>query len=144
MGVQVTESAFWQQVKSGLESQDTHLCRIESTIGSGIPDINACSNGIELFIELKVFHGNDLHFRSSQRAWILRRLSVGGRVLVLTRRDDCLLIYSSAEVLAAPFISHGADRKSFHIKGEDLPNPLYSCKKPFKWGEVRKILFNIS
>ena len=141
MGVNVKESYFWQQVKAGLEDAETHLSRIENTAGTGISDVSACRAGVETWIELKVFHGNGVHFRTSQRIWITRRLAAGGRVVVLARKDDQLLLYRAAEVLAAPCTAHGADKKSFHVRLDDMPQPLFSCCKPFQWGEVRSRIF---
>lgn len=137
----IKESALWQQVKNGLEDVDTHLCRLENSAGSGVPDVNACSHGVEVWLELKMFHGNDLHFRNSQRAWISRRLAVGGRVFIVARKDDQLLIYRAASMLAAPFTQHPPEKKSFHVKWADLPIPLFLCKKPFKWADVRRTIF---
>ena len=137
----IKESALWQQVKNGLEDEQTHLSRIENTAGTGISDVSACSHGVEVWLELKVFHGNDLHFRNSQRAWITRRLSVGGRVFVVARGDDVLYAYAAGDILQAPFTQHPPERKSFHVKCVDLPVPLYACRKPFKWAELREKLF---
>lgn len=137
----IKESALWQQVKNGLEDVDTHLSRIENVAGTGISDVNACSHGVETWLELKMFHGNDLHFRNSQRAWISRRLAVGGRVFIVARQDDVLRVYSAAKVLVAPFTQHSPEKKSFHVKWADLPIPLYIGKKPFNWSGVRRIIF---
>jgi hypothetical protein len=135
------ESDLWKQVKNALEDEHTHLSRIENTAGTGISDVSACSHGVEVWLELKMFHGNDLHFRNSQRIWISRRLAVGGRVFVLARQNDVLRVYSAASLLLAPFVQHELERKSFHIKWSDLPMPLYICKKPFKWPELRSVIF---
>ena len=137
----IKESALWQQVKNGLEDEQTHLSRIENTAGTGISDVSACSHGVEVWLELKVFHGNDLHFRNSQRAWIKRRLEVGGRVFVIARKEGAMFMYAAGDVLTAPFIQHPPERKSFHVKSQDLPRALYACDKPFKWQELREKLF---
>ena len=137
----IKESALWQQVKNGLEDEHTHLSRVENTAGTGISDVTACSHGVEVWLELKVFHGNDLHFRNSQRAWIKRRLEVGGRVFVIARDGEMLYAWAAGDVLAAPFTQHPPECKSFHVKAVDLPAPLYSCRKPFNWRELREKLF---
>lgn len=139
--VQVKESYFWTQIKAGLNDEHTHLCRIENTAGTGISDVNVCVNGLELWLELKVFHGKYLHFRTSQRIWITRRLQVGGTVWIVTRNGDDLEIYDAAATMAAPHKSY-PEKKSFRIAIEDLPTPVYRCSKPFKWVEVRKVLFS--
>lgn len=138
--VQVKESYFWQQVKVGLSDARTHLSRIENTAGTGISDVTACSDGIEIWIELKVFHGKKLHFRTSQRVWITNRLGVGGIVWIVARNGDNLQIYDAAAIMAAPHKSY-PEKKAFSISVEDLPLPVYQCNKPFKWGDVREVLF---
>jgi hypothetical protein len=137
------ESAFWQQTKAGLDGPDVHLSRIENTAGTGISDVNMCCNGVEIFIELKMFHGTKLHFRMSQRSWIVRHLNCGGRVFVMARMGDVLYLYNAQVCMDAEHTPH-ADRKSFTVDIKALPPPLYVCKKPFKWREVREKLLGLS
>lgn len=138
--VQVKESYFWTQVRAGLSDENTHLSRIENTAGTGISDISACSRGVEIWIELKVFHGKKLYFRTSQRVWITNRLRVGGIVWVVARNGDDLQIYDGAAIMAAPHKSY-PEKKAFSISTEDLPPPMYQCGKPFRWGDIREVLF---
>lgn len=140
---QVKESYFWQQVKGGLEDSETHLCRIENTAGVGISDINACHKGVEAWLELKIFHGARLHFRNSQRNWIHRRWTVGGRVFVIARRDDQLFIYDGVKCVLAPSRPE-SNEKSFSVLESDLPTPIYTCNKPFKWDIARKYIFGLT
>jgi len=138
------ESAFWSSVKKALDENDMHLSRVENSAGSGMSDVSACCNGKEVWIELKVFVGNRLHFRNSQFIWITKRLSVGGRVVVLTRKDDKLgahvSVYSAKDVLALDRIP-GGDEKSFWLDPSSLL-PIIKTSKPFKWQDVRRAIFN--
>lgn len=123
-----------------MESSDVHLSRVENTAGSGISDVTACHAGVEVWIELKVMHGNNLHFRNSQRSWIVRRTDVGGRVLVIVRWDDCLVIWKGRDAVLAPSTSI-TGKKAFYVKQSDLPVPLYACNKPFNWKEIKQAIF---
>ena len=67
--------------------------RVENSAGTGQPDLNGCWHGIEVWVELKIFKGNQLIFRSTQPEWIRRRIGAGGRVFVLARKDDTLYLY---------------------------------------------------
>lgn len=67
-----------------------HSQRIENTAGSGVPDINCCWRGVELWIECKM---HDALLRPFQWAWINRRVAAGGRVFVLVERETCFLLY---------------------------------------------------
>ena len=140
MNVQVKESYFWAQVKAGLDDGSTHLCRIENTAGTGISDVNACCRGQEIWLELKVFHGRRLYFRNSQKSWIVRRSEVGGRIFVLARNEDTLIMYDAAAMMQCEAI-HGNDGKSFSVDVDKLPPSIYVCRKPFKWAELRERLF---
>lgn len=137
---QVKESYLWAQVSAGLTDPQTHLTRVENDAGTGISDVSACRGGVSVFIELKVFHGNNVHFRTSQRTWIVKRTNAGGRVLVVVRDGDKLLVYPARECVLSE-CTVLKDKKSFYVKRQDLPTPLYTCDKPFKWSEVRNVVF---
>ena len=66
----MTEAALWQLVKRNI---DGHLVRVENTAGSGTPDVHACYEGSETWIELKLAKGNWLHFRASQISFFAKR-----------------------------------------------------------------------
>lgn len=149
MSSAVKESYFWQQVKGGLGSDDVDLDRIENSAGTGISDVNAVMRGCptEVWLELKVFHGNVLHFRNSQRIWINRRVQLGSRVFVLARKDNdhggaTLLLYEGGPTVLSESTPL-SDKKSFSLHEKNLPKPLYTCNKPFKWDTVRQIIFGI-
>jgi hypothetical protein len=132
----VRESYFWQQVKAGLGSvPNVHMSRVENTAGSGISDVNVCVDGKEFWLELKMFHGEKLHFRTSQRAWISKHVACGGSVFILARKEDTLILYKACTCLEAPH-KVSKDCKSFTVDYANLPTALYSCSKPFRWKEV--------
>jgi hypothetical protein len=143
MKTQIKESYFWSQVKAGLESLDTHMSRIENTAGTGISDVSACHNSVEVWLELKIIHGKRLYFRNSQKIWITKRAAVGGKILVVARKDGELFIWDGITTMFAPH-SPGADGKSFSIKEDDMPPPLYHCRQPFNWREIKATIFGKS
>lgn len=63
----------WQAVESG-------------GTGRGIPDVNGCWQGVEVWVENKITSGWQVGLRPEQIGWIHRRARAGGRVFVLTRR----------------------------------------------------------
>jgi Holliday junction resolvase len=137
----IKESAFWQSVKAGLSAPDVQLCRIENESGTGVSDVLATRGGHVRFIELKMFHGQRLHFRNSQRSWILRHTEVGGTVFVLARKDDEVFLYDGASVVSTSAYKQGSDQKSFSILQNDLPAPLLASRKPFAWNALREAIF---
>jgi hypothetical protein len=77
-----------------------HIQRLESGMtGGGIPDVNACRDGVEAWIEYKSIRGWVLpktNRRPAQVGWIEGRLRHGGRCFVAVRqlgmgRDDLWL-----------------------------------------------------
>lgn len=60
-----------------------HAVRLENSIGAGIPDINCCVGGAEVWIETKVGCQTIL-LRKEQHAWITRRVVSGGVVFIVS------------------------------------------------------------
>ncbi len=79
----------------------THFVPVENTSGPGTPDLNACLNGVEVWIELKIIIG--VHKKKFQKAftyaqhnWLLSRSRAGGRTFLMARQvlDKEILIWS--------------------------------------------------
>jgi hypothetical protein len=117
---------LWQTLRQGLPG--AQWSRIESTAGSGVPDVNGFMNGVELWFELKMMKGNRLEFRQSQVAWIGRRLKLGAtNVFVLARKDDELRLYVPSIVLLPPV---RVEDKALWI---EPGAPALTLRKPFDW-----------
>lgn len=104
------------EVLAGLHPQ-----RIENTAGSGVPDINCCLGGREIWIECKI---NQPLLRPFQWAWINRRVNVGGKVFVIVERETCFLIY------APPFFA--ANHGKYMMLSETchaVPKSRYSVRQ---------------
>ena len=93
----MSESDFWLQVKANLPG---HMVRIENLAGIGTPDVNACHKGSECWLELKVAKGHQIYFRSAQVVFMARRTAEGGRVFVLVKYGDNLLLFTGQELVA--------------------------------------------
>lgn len=64
-----------------------HWQAIETAMtGGGVPDTNACCDGVEFWVECKATSTHAVKFQPLQPAWISRRVRQGGRVVVATRR----------------------------------------------------------
>lgn len=71
------------------ERMDGHIQRIESGVGSGIPDMSWCCRGYETWVETKVlipYRG--ILLRKAQYAWGTRASRHQRRVLVIALRND--------------------------------------------------------
>jgi hypothetical protein len=64
----------WQPIETGI-------------IAGGVPDTNACHEGVEWWIEYKATGTGRVVLRPLQVAWISRRMRAGGRVWVAVRHQ---------------------------------------------------------
>ncbi len=118
------EAKLWQQIKKGLKN--SHLVRIESRIGLGIPDVNGCTNGQTYWLELKVRKGKDIGLSKYQKAWIYERCKFGGKVFVLAQalKGSALKVYDCTVVL----------------RGPGFPFPVLTLEHPYDWSKLEQLL----
>jgi hypothetical protein len=81
------EKDFWTLFKNQLDiPPDIHHQRIETgSTGRGIPDVNICRRGKEVWVELKVVNGKRVKLRPEQVAWHVRRARAGGVSWIFAR-----------------------------------------------------------
>lgn len=75
------EKELYQKLRDMLAPCD--FVRIENGVGTGLPDINACYKGCEIWIEAKMTLPQGVLLRKFQHAWCLRRHAHGGIVYVI-------------------------------------------------------------
>jgi hypothetical protein len=105
--------------------------------GKGVPDLNGCMDGNEVWIEMKMTaHWAVQKMRPEQVAWIERRVRHGGRVFVAVRRahDELWLLAPGA---ARPLI--------MGVRLSDLPADLILGRwsggpARWNWAEVAFLL----
>jgi len=92
------EYKLFQLLKNNLKN--THFTRIESHTELGIPDVNACHNGQEVWLELKANSRKDLGLSKYQIVWMKKRIKHGGNVWIMNRPllDKTLRIYSPSTI----------------------------------------------
>jgi DNA-directed RNA polymerase specialized sigma54-like protein len=72
-----TEKSLYQTLKNSLPK--VHWQRIETgALGTGVPDVNACWQGNEFWIELKIGTIQSVNLSAQQCAWHTRRATRGG------------------------------------------------------------------
>ncbi len=90
----VPESRLWEWLSKARRvfKSRLHISRIENEIGRGIPDTEACLDGVQLWIELKCTKrpANSttrlkIIFQAGQPEWLRRRVRAGGRAFVLVQ-----------------------------------------------------------
>lgn len=121
------ESAVWRKyVKPVTKQVGGDWQRIESGLtGGGIPDINACRKGKEIWIELKVVDGRRVKMRPEQVGWHLRRARAGGVTFILAyhERLDVFMYWPgrlAREVKRQGVGAAGSSRIARHLLGSAL------------------------
>jgi hypothetical protein len=125
---------------------DSHWQRIETGgIARGVPDLNGCRSGVEVWIENKLTTGWTVKVRPAQVGWLERRARAGGRCFVAVRqtspgtslrRDDLWLLSPWA---ARPLIDGArlSDLDPAHVHGHWGRPPAR-----WDWSEISLILFD--
>lgn len=97
------EQRFWQRLRPHVPG---HVFRIENGLGAGMPDVNACYQGKEAWIELKVWiPGAGVLLRKEQYAWGRGRAVAGGKVFVICEAEDAgvVLCFAYPQFLVSPY-----------------------------------------
>ena len=104
------EKDLWQHLKKLLPM--VHWQRIELSYMPGIPDLNGCYEGVEIWIELKVVRrGKKINLTRPQVNWIKKRTKAGGRTLIMVLKDDQITVWPGEEI--DDILEHGIDASGF-------------------------------
>ena len=84
------EKNAWSLLKGILEGvEKCHYSRIENGVEKGMPDVEICCEGIQVWVELKHDREDKVggkvltELRSDQRIWLNNRALAGGRAFIL-------------------------------------------------------------
>lgn len=122
-----------------------HWQRIETGgTGKGIPDLNGCRNGVDVWIENKLVEcGEKIDISPEQVGWISRRTRAGGRAFIAVRylipagprrgpAVDALRLFPGHVVKALATAPKGVAPLVIGAGG-----PAH-----WPWGEVERVLFS--
>ena len=116
------ESLLWKQLRDNLPK--VHWQRIETGItGAGVPDVNGCLDGKEVWVELKRVKGRQIGLRPMQIAWLATRTKYGGRGYVLAKKDKTIKLYSVDSLEQIKSLTWDS-------------SPLVELQSPFKWDRL--------
>jgi hypothetical protein len=121
---------------------EAHIVSIESwTTEKGVPDMNVCLNGHQLWVENKLTYFWKPTVIPEQIAWTERHLRAGGIVYIAVRR-----IYKGSPTEAPDdqlYFLHGKDIRLLHENGlRGVPHLLFCSGGPtnWDWQGVKQIL----
>jgi hypothetical protein len=79
-----TEAHFWAAIRTHIP--EAHWQRIESGLtAAGVPDVNGCYLGHEVWLELKIVRGRRVHLTPNQTNWLVKRSTYGGHCFVVAQ-----------------------------------------------------------
>jgi len=124
------EASLWALLKEHLP-KEAHFQRIETGgTGKGVPDVNYCYEGKEVWIELKSIEGLKSTLTPFQIAWIYNRYRSGGNTFILMRK-----INTKKKQIKLFSPSQGLSLKELG----DLnwkTDSLVTLEIPYKWEEL--------
>lgn len=128
----MSEAKFCGLVKKSLPQ--VHWTRIENSVGSGMPDLNGCINGIEFWVELKLVLPAGVLLRPMQYAWSHVRHRYGGRIFILAMDERKKLIH-----LYRPPYKIEECGKYLRL----INDPLTTIERPFNWNSILSQLCHV-
>lgn len=136
-----TEASLWKLFRDKLfdyRNDSIHYCRIETATLRGLPDVNICANGKELWVELKIATGNKVNVSPEQEVFHTKRAMAGGITYFLVRKDT-----SKEHIL---YLFKGCDAMRLATEGLLGPDPVYmqsvSGSSPkFDWNKLFEVMF---
>lgn len=100
-------------------SKDWMFQTIETSTGSGVPDIFMCVNGCQAWIETKATDSNKCYMRISQWRWFYRLCTRGGFGLLIIKREKT----RQADVYIARDLTQLNPHSECELKGDDVIFP---------------------
>ena len=135
----MTEALLWQLIKRNITG---HLIRIENTSGSGTPDVNACDEGNEVWIELKLAKVKFIYFRTAQLAWFAKRISAKGLCKIVWRKQNVLAVTDCIHILNAMESAVPVkNQKSVKIPIDNIPHVKFP--KPWCWKKINQLIYSV-
>ena len=86
------ESKLWKLLKKNTQGK-IHWTRIESWAGSGIPDLHGISDGVDVWVELKVTQSKQIRLSPFQHSWNFQHTLHGGRSFIMLQALKERLLY---------------------------------------------------
>jgi len=141
----MNEAMFRKRIKefSKLLSYNVHWQSLESSVmGQGIPDLNGCCDGQEVWLELKytkLLKPSNISLEPMQVAWIYKRAKAGGNIWIAlcqeTKNFKPKFIY----------LWKGKDVQKIHSIGFNYPFfKLFRIVNQQDWKPFYETIFNIN
>ena len=123
------EQKFYQWFKNQLPTT-ADCCRVETSTMGGMPDVNVCEFGVEIWVELKVFMAGRVLIRKEQNSWFHRRLQAGGKVFIIAQHPSGIHVWNDKfEVTPhGKYLQVTSAPNKFFVDGKQLVNFLFTTE----------------
>lgn len=125
------ESEFKTRFRA-LLTKTCHVVAIENNIGRGMPDLNICHDGKEVWVELKVFSIGRVLIRPEQYAWGMKRsVEHGGTVYIAALHpNDRIHFWKFPDFFVGPYGKYlmiNGLNTSCEINVDSIKTILFTC-----------------
>lgn len=132
------EQRLWKTVREHvIHWPKSHWQRIENEVGAGQPDVNYCIDGVEGWLELKVWPRK---LEPSQILWARTREACGGITWVLVKAStlmDCLLLHAEDYRVSGNVLDLRSRRRwSLVADGWDALRYVLTIERPVRPGSL--------
>tara|TARA_R110000803_G_scaffold51850_1_gene106924 strand:+ start:219 stop:623 length:405 start_codon:yes stop_codon:yes gene_type:complete len=131
------EATLWKLFRGHLP-RGAHAQRVETGgTGLGIPDINICCGGREIWVELKIVSGKQVRLSPEQVAWHFRRTNAGGQTYVVARNKfDGVRKGKGDEIYVWPgSCAIAVQENGIQAEGGQM------FTAPFDWDKIMQLIF---
>lgn len=117
------ERGFYEWLRGRMD-HTVHVQRIENTTSSGVPDLNMCCQGREVWIELKVKLKQGILLRKEQYAWLHKRGDAMGTGMVVVKDGDDFEIHLGHLLTIEPYSGYLRITSEPWYRGERKGAPI--------------------
>ncbi len=142
----MAESVAYTAFKKCLQPLD-RVDRVENIMLVGMPDVNCCIEGVEIWVENKCpkepkrgttpLFGSNHKLTQEQKNWILRQLNAGGNAVVFIATDKRYILMDGAfaDGLNEMTVQELVDKARWHSTIESVSKD--------KWNKLRSALVSL-
>jgi len=122
----MAEKEIYKKMKEYVNDRGGRFTRIENAVSAGVPDVNICINGVEVWIECKEALGKKVEIRASQFVWAIEQRAAGGEWYCMIKHgggyavgmnNDILKLKKSVDVAEFPNFKSVAEALQFIFMG---------------------------
>lgn len=113
-----------------------HLITLENTTSNGIPDINFCHEGHDVWMELKVLKTENVWLEKFQAQFHVTRNRKGGKCLIFAANKEEIRILRLSDPLALRRAREVNKFRVFDTTDSSQLELVIQWSRPFRWAQM--------